>query len=88
MHPTYVAKLSRDEMERRRLMAARELQEADHWGVQTRIAKKYGVSAATASRWNTTLEEKGRERLRRTNPPGRESYLTPDQWDQLAQMLK
>lgn len=88
MHSTYVAKLSRDELERRRLAAAKDLQETKDWGAQTRIAKKYGTTTASVSRWNTLLQAKGIDALRRTNPPGRESYLTPDQWTQLAKMLK
>ena len=68
--------LSRDEMESRRLLAAQDLQTGLS---QSQIARKFGVSRTTASRWNRTLSGKGVESLRKRRAPGRPSRLTADQ---------
>jgi transposase len=68
--------LSRDEMESRRLLAAQDLQTGL---TQSQVARKFGVSRTTASRWNRTLSGKGVESLRKRRAPGRPSRLTPDQ---------
>ncbi len=68
--------LTRDEMERRRLEAAEDLLK----GVtQARVARKFGVSRTTASRWYKTLDRHGVERLRKRKAPGRPSRLTAGQ---------
>ena len=68
--------LSRDEMESRRLLAAQDLQTGLS---QSQVARKFGVSRTTASRWNRTLSGKGVESLRKRRAPGRPSRLTQDQ---------
>ena len=68
--------LSRDEMESRRLLAAQDLQTGLS---QSQIARKFGVSRTTASRWNRTLSGKGVESLRKRRAPGRPSRLSADQ---------
>jgi transposase len=68
--------LSRDEMESRRLLAAQDLQTGLS---QSQVARKFGVSRTTASRWNRTLSGKGVESLRKRRAPGRPSRLTADQ---------
>src|ERR1044072_6220103 len=68
--------LTRDEMESRRLMAAQDLQA----GVsQSQVARKFGVSRTTASRWNRALSGKGVEALRKRRAPGRPSLLNTEQ---------
>jgi len=68
--------LNRDEMERRRLEAAEDLLK----GVpQARVARKFGVSRTTASRWHRTLDRHGMERLHKRKAPGRPSRLTSAQ---------
>ena len=63
-------------MERRRLEAAQDLLK----GVtQAGVARKFGVSRTTASRWYRTLEGQGLERLRKRKAPGRPSRLKPGQ---------
>lgn len=53
MHSTCVPKLTREEMKRRRLAAGREsiesgiLKDPPPWGLQARVAAKYGVSRPT-----------------------------------------
>src|SRR5216117_2353449 len=68
--------LTRDEMESRRLMAAQDLQTGL---TQSEVARKFGVSRTTASRWNRALSGKGVEALRKRRAPGRPSRLTADQ---------
>src|SRR5260370_8679107 len=65
--------LSRDEMESRRLLAAQDLQTGL---TQSEVARKFGVSRTTASRWNRSLSGKGVESLRKRPAPGRPSRLT------------
>jgi transposase len=73
--------LSRDEMESRRLLAAQDLQTGLS---QSQVARKFGVSRTTASRWNRALSRKGVESLRKRRAPGRPSRLTADQLKALA----
>src|SRR5438105_12100592 len=68
--------LTRDEMESRRLLAAQDLQTGLP---QSQVARKFGVSRTTASRWNRALSGTGFESLRKRRAPGRPSRLTGDQ---------
>jgi transposase len=68
--------LTRDEMESRRLLAAQDLQRGIS---QSQVARKFGVSRTTASRWDRALSGKGFESLRKRRAPGRPSRLTADQ---------
>jgi transposase len=63
-------------MESRRLMAAQDLQSGLS---QSQVARKFGVSRTTASRWNRALHGKGVEALRKRRAPGRPSRLSNDQ---------
>jgi putative transposase len=75
--------LSRDEMESRRIAAARELLT----GVaQSNVARKYGVSRTTASRWHRALNGKGVDGLRKRRATGRPSRLTTSQLQELAEI--
>src|SRR5262249_55473885 len=77
--------LTRDEMESRRLMAAQDLQT----GVsQSKVARKYGVSRTTASRWNRALSGNGVESLRKRRAPGRPSRLSQAQLQGVAEMYR
>ena len=68
--------LTRDEMESRRLKAAQDLQTGLK---QSQVARKFGVSRTTASRWHRALNGKGVESLRKRRAPGRPSRLTAEQ---------
>src|SRR5690242_6358590 len=68
--------LTRDEMESRRLLAAQDLQTGL---TQSEVARKFGVSRTTASRWNRALSGRGVEALRKRRAPGRPSRLSSDQ---------
>src|SRR5271165_2266688 len=82
MDTTAESILTRDEMESRRLLAAQDLQRGLS---QSQVARKFGVSRTTASRWNRTLSGKGVESLRKRRAPGRPSRLTADQLKTLTE---
>lgn len=76
--------LNRNEMERRRLEAAQDLLK----GVpQARVARKFGVSRTTASRWHRTLDRHGVERLHKRKAPGRPSRMTASQMAEVQEMF-
>ena len=68
--------LTRDEMEGRRLLAAEDLQRGLS---QSQVARKFGVSRTTASRWHRALNGSGVEALRKRRAPGRPSRLNAEQ---------
>lgn len=77
--------LTRDEMERRRLEAAQDLQRGLS---QSQVARKFGVSRTTASRWCRALNGNGLEGLRKRRAPGRPSRLKPDQLQAVAEVYQ
>jgi transposase len=77
--------LTRDEMERRRLMAAQDLQTGL---TQSQVARKFGVSRTTASRWHRALSGKGVEALRKRRAPGRPSRLSREQLQGLVELYQ
>lgn len=88
MTARFVSKLKRDEMERRRLAAGRELLRAgDEWGAQAKIARKYGVSRPTVGRWKTIVDARGVEGLRSSKAKGSEPKLTKARLARLREML-
>ena len=68
--------LTRDEMESRRLLAAQDLQRGLS---QSQVARKFGVSRTTASRWHRAMSGKGMEGLRKRRAPGRPCRLNTEQ---------
>lgn len=88
MPSRFVSKLERDEMERRRLAAGRELLGAgEERGAQARIAREYGVSTATVARWKATLDAKGLEGLRGSKAPGKPRQLSAAELRKLREYL-
>lgn len=75
--------LTREDMETRRLAAAKELLTG---ATQSQIARRYGVSRTTASRWHRSIVHKGYEGLRRRRATGRPSRLTDDQVETIRAM--
>src|SRR5262249_51180256 len=71
-------------METRRLAAAKELLNG---ATQSQVARRYGVSRTTASRWHRSIVHKGFEGLRRRRATGRPSRLTADQVENIRQMF-
>ena len=84
METTLAPSLNRDEMETRRMEAVQELLR----GVtQSSVARKFGVSRTTASRWNRALQSRGVEALRKRKATGRPSRLTQDQLRQIPEIF-
>src|SRR5450631_1678293 len=77
--------LTRDEMESRRLLAAQDLQRGL---TQSQVARKFGVSRTTASRWHRSLSGRGVESLRKRRAPGRPSRLTAEQLSGVAEIYR
>jgi transposase len=77
--------LTRDEMESRRLLAAQDLQTGLS---QSQVARKFGVSRTTASRWNRSLSGKGMEALKKRRAPGRPSRLNGEQLEALRELYR
>lgn len=75
--------LSREEMERRRLAAAKELLNGTS---QSKVARRFGVSRTTTSRWYHALTCKGVESLQKRRATGRPSRLTGDQLEGVAKI--
>ncbi len=74
---------TRDDMETRRLAAAKDLLN----GVsQSLIARRYGVSRTTASRWARSIVVKGVDGMRKRRATGRPSRLTADQVESIRRM--
>lgn len=88
MAARFVSKLKRDEMERRRLAAGRELLRAgDEWGAQAKIARKYAVSRPTVARWKAIVDAEGIDGLRSTEARGNPPRLTDAQREKLREIL-
>lgn len=75
--------LTREEMEARRLAAAKDLLNG---ASQSHVARRYGVSRTTASRWHRSIVIKGVESLQKRRATGRPSRLTADQADTIRQI--
>ncbi len=78
-----LSSLTREDMETRRLAAAKELLNG---ATQAQVARRYGVSRTTASRWHRSIVHKGFEGLRLRRATGRPSRLTADQVDAIRRM--
>ncbi len=77
--------LTRDDMESRRLAAARELLNGLS---QSQVARRYGVSRTTASRWHRSIVVKGMDGMRKRRATGRPSRLSADQMDAIRNMYR
>ncbi len=76
--------LNRDDMESRRLAAAKDLLNG---ASQSQVARRYGVSRTTASRWHRSIVVKGVDGMRKRRATGRPSRLTSDQVDIIRKMF-
>ena len=79
-----LSSLTREDMETRRLAAAKELLSG---ATQSQVARRYGVSRTTASRWHRSIVHRGVEGLRRRRATGRPSRLTADQVEGIRSMF-
>ena len=66
-------------------MAAQDLQSGLS---QSQVARKFGVSRTTASRWHRALNGNGVEALRKRRAPGRPSRLSKDQLHGVAEVYQ
>ena len=78
-------RLTREQMEERRLVAARLMRGKQ--ASQAAIARELGVSRASVTRWKQQLDQDGLRSLRRRAAPGRVSALTAAQWRHLFRIL-
>ena len=76
--------LNRDDMETRRLAAAKDLLNGSS---QSQVARRYGVSRTTASRWHRSIVVKGMDGMRKRRATGRPSRLTADHVDSIRSMF-
>lgn len=83
MSSTAQSILTREEMESRRLEAARDLLRGLP---QSNVARRFGVSRTTASRWSRALNHKGLDALKRRRATGRPSRLSPEQMAAIPQL--
>jgi transposase len=75
--------LNRDLMEERRLEAAQDLLEGKG---QACVARIFGVSRTTVSRWNRALQQEGVSSLRKRKATGRPSRLSKEQLAQIPEI--
>lgn len=78
-----LSSLTREDMETRRLAAAKELLTG---ATQSQVARRYGVSRTTASRWHRSIVHQGVEGMRRRRATGRPCRLKADQVETIRQM--
>jgi transposase len=76
METTFETSLNRDDMEKRRLEAVQDLLQGL---TQSKVARKFGVSRTTASRWNRALRQTGVDALRKRRATGRPCRLSREQ---------
>jgi putative transposase len=78
-----LSSLNRDDMETRRLAAAKDLLNG---ASQSQVARRYSVSRTTASRWHRSIVHKGFDGMRKRKATGRPCRLTADQVDAIRSM--
>ena len=83
--PAPQSSLNRDEMETRRLAAASELLNG---ASQAQVARRFGVSRTTASRWCKSVANRGVDAMRKRRATGRPSRLTADQIEEIRRMYE
>ena len=79
------AQLTSEQMEERRLAAARLLRQGQL--SQAGIARQLGVSRASVCRWAATLAQRGRRGLKARPIPGRLPRLDEKAWRRLGRLL-
>lgn len=77
-------KLTRKQMEQRRMLASEDLVNGMS---QADVARKYGVYRSSVSRWVKRLEKEGKEGLKEKKAKGQSSKLNSAQKQQLTALL-
>ena len=80
----WIPKLSKQEKERRRMIAGKDLITGLN---QSEVARKYGVNPSSVSRWKKIIEKEGLEGLKARKAPGASSKLNPKEQSQLKEMI-
>src|SRR5205809_3535327 len=80
------ARLTRAQLEERRLAAARLLRAGAL--APAEIARQMGVSRAAVTQWKQRLDRDGLSALRQRRSSGRTARLSEAQWDQLVTLLQ
>lgn len=83
MTPEQFRCMTRPEVEAMRLKAAADLQRGIRPSI---VARKYGVSRTSISRWNRTLKAGGNDALRRSNGQGRPCKLNAEKLAEVARI--
>lgn len=84
MKTALASRLTREEMEVRRMKAAQALLDG---ASQSGVAREFGVSRTTASRWSHALRRSGPDALRRRRASGRPSRLTGEQLRAIPRLM-
>lgn len=82
--PWHPRRLTAEQLEERRLAAARLLEKGYS---QADVARKIGVSTASVCYWAKALKQRGRAGLRQRARTGRPPQLTQAEWGEVAQLL-
>ena len=77
-------KLTRKQMEQRRILASKDL---DAGMKQADVARKYGVYPSSVSQWVKRLKKEGKNGLKERKAKGKLSKLSRDQKEQLTGLL-
>ena len=80
----YGVRLTREQMEERRMRAGTDLKAGMK---QADVARKYGVSTATACRWAQTIQDEGIDGLRMHKSKGQPTKLNEEEQLKLVDIL-
>lgn len=80
----WIPKLTREEQERRRLLAGNDLMQGM---AQADVAKKYHIHPSSVCRWKKIIAEKGIDGLQSKKTPGAQKKLTSKQEEQLVEAI-
>jgi transposase len=80
------ARLTADQREERRLVAARLFERGQL--SQAEIARRLGVTPGAVSHWYNAWKQGGHADLKAKPRPGRRSRLTPAEWEKIGHMLE
>lgn len=83
-NPRWKPKFSREELERRRLAAGKDLLECIK---ASDVARKYNVNPSSVTRWKKNLDKDGMEGLKMRKASGKESKLTKKQQKDLRDII-
>lgn len=80
----WIPKLSKQEKERRRMCAGKDLLDGLS---QMEVARKYGVNPSSVCRWKKKIQKEGIEGLKARKALGAPPKLSPDEQSQLKELI-